>query len=86
MVFVDELTTSFESECLYSVEAQIVINSDDPEDQEALMAPLRELQRDICPRQCSDQGTCVNGSCICDPGIHIHSVMVYMMNIVSRLV
>lgn len=54
-----------QAQCTSEIALQLNTSSDDAGD---LEQELQEIEDNICPNSCSQQGSCSNGTCICDKG------------------
>ena len=65
------MAAQLERMCTYRFEIAIRMVNGEPDAKTASqMVTLQRIQQVICPSQCSQRGTCVNGTCQCSQGRH----------------
>ena len=58
--------------CVARVAANSVLAGDTEADQTAAFAALNFITDQICPNQCSTNGICIEGECLCSSGMYTY--------------
>lgn len=67
----DGLAENLQAQC--TSEIAIQMNTSSP-DADQLQEELLQIENNICPNSCSGNGTCMNGTCICNTGTLLYNL------------
>ena len=66
--FASTKVSNMEISCISNVTSGAVLAGDTEDDKTAAFEDVNTIVHQVCPNQCSGDGTCLEGNCLCNTG------------------